>query len=173
MARRSRFSPGGIAYHVMNRTWGKIDLFEDAGDYEAFERVLAEARQREPEMAVCCYCLMPNHFHLVLWPRRRMDQLSRFMQWLTMTHTQRWHAHRHSAGRGPPVPEAASRAFRSSRMGISSRCAGMWSANALRARLVEKASSGLGARWRRASERLAEASVNYWMRGRCGGRRTG
>jgi putative transposase len=99
MARKPRNAPGGLAYHVMNRTWGKIDLFEDAGDYEAFERVLAEAVERETTMRVCAYCLMPNHFHLVLWPSAD-GQLSRFMQWLSMTHTQRWHAHRHSAGRG-------------------------------------------------------------------------
>jgi putative transposase len=99
MARKPRFSPGGLAYHVMNRASVKIDLFDDAGDYDAFERVLAEAIKREASMRVCAYCLMPNHFHLVLWPK--VDgQLSRFMQWLTMTHTQRWHAHRHSEGRG-------------------------------------------------------------------------
>src|SRR5580658_5833113 len=99
MARKPRFSPGGLAYHVMNRASVKIDLFDDAGNYDAFERVLAEATKREATMRVCAYCLMPNHFHLVLWPK--VDgQLSRFMQWLTMTHTQRWHAHRHSAGRG-------------------------------------------------------------------------
>lgn len=45
------------------------------------------------------YCLMPNHFHLVLWPRNDGD-LSRFMAWVTLTYTQRWHAHRHSAGSG-------------------------------------------------------------------------
>lgn len=98
MARRPRTALGGLAYHVMNRVSGRQDLFEDAGDYEAFERVLAEARERE-EMRVCAYALMPNHFHLVLWPRRDGD-LSRFMQWLTMTHTQRWHAHRHNVGHG-------------------------------------------------------------------------
>jgi putative transposase len=99
MARKPRHAPGGIAYHVMNRTWGKIELFEDAGDYEAFERVLVEAAGREPSVRVCAYCLMPNHFHLVLWPKGD-GQLSRFMQWLSMTHAQRWHAHRHSGGRG-------------------------------------------------------------------------
>jgi putative transposase len=99
MARKPRFSPGGLAYHVMNRASVKIDLFDDAADYDAFERVLAEATKREATMRVCAYCLMPNHFHLVLWPK--VDgQLSRFMQWLTMTHTQRWHAHHHSEGRG-------------------------------------------------------------------------
>jgi putative transposase len=83
----------------MNRTWGNIELFEDAGDYEAFERVLAQAVKREPSMRICAYCLMPNHFHLVLWPQRD-GLLSTFMQWLTMTHALRWHAHRHSVGRG-------------------------------------------------------------------------
>ncbi|MGA2439756.1 MAG: transposase [Tepidisphaeraceae bacterium] len=99
MARKPRFAPGGLAYHVMNRTWGTIELFQDAGDYEAFERVLAQAVAREESMRVCAYCLMPNHFHLVIWPKKD-GQLSRFMQWLTMTHAQRWHAHRHSGGRG-------------------------------------------------------------------------
>ena len=58
-------------------------MFEDAGDYEAFERVLAEAAEGFPEMRLCAYCLMPNHFHLVLWPAED-GQLSRFMQWVTM-----------------------------------------------------------------------------------------
>ena len=99
MPRQPRSAPGGLAYHVMNRTWGKIELFEDAGDYEAFLRVLAEAIERQPHVRICAYCLMPNHFHLVLWPKAH-DQLSSFMQWMTMTHALRWHAHRHSGGRG-------------------------------------------------------------------------
>jgi hypothetical protein len=36
MARKPRFSPGGLAYHVMNRTWPGVDLFEDDPDYQAF-----------------------------------------------------------------------------------------------------------------------------------------
>ena len=99
MARKLRHVPGGLAYHVMNRAAGRAELFGDAGDYEAFERVLAEAAAREPAVRVCAYCLMPNHFHLVLWPSAD-GVLSRFVQWLTMTHAQRWHAHRHSGGRG-------------------------------------------------------------------------
>ena len=41
----------------------------------------------------------PNHWHLVLWPREE-GELSRFTGWRTLTHTHRWHAHRHSAGTG-------------------------------------------------------------------------
>jgi putative transposase len=42
---------------------------------------------------------MPNHWHLVLWPRRD-HELTAFIRWLTHTHTMRWHAHYHSGGSG-------------------------------------------------------------------------
>jgi putative transposase len=43
---------------------------------------------------------MPNHWHLVLWPRKK-GELSEFMRWLTVTHTQRWHASHRTSGTGP------------------------------------------------------------------------
>lgn len=98
MGRPLRTAVGGIIYHVLNRANGHLPLFEKAGDYEAFERVLGEAHERIA-MRTLAYCLMPNHWHLVLWPRRDGD-LSRFLAWVTLTHTQRWHAHRRSAGAG-------------------------------------------------------------------------
>ena len=97
MSRKPRFSPGGIAYHVMNRTWGGVELFQDSGDYEAFERVMAEAISRDSAMRLCAYCLMPNHFHLVLWSHRDAD-LSRWMQWLLTAHVRRYHRHYASSG---------------------------------------------------------------------------
>jgi len=54
-----------------------------------FLRVLIEARRRF-RMRILAYVVMPNHWHLILWPDTDL-QLSRFMHWLTMTHTQRWH----------------------------------------------------------------------------------
>jgi len=82
----------------MNRSAGRPKIFHTDADYQAFEKVLAEARQREA-MRVCAYVLMPNHFHVVLWPRKDGD-LSAFMKWLTLTHSQRWHAFRRCAGTG-------------------------------------------------------------------------
>ena len=136
MARRPRTALGGLAYHAMNRVAGKQDLFEDADDYEAFERVLAEARERE-KMRVCAYVLMPNHFHLVLWPRGDGD-LSRFMQWLSMTHTQRWHAHRHSAGHGH-LYQSRFKSFPIQTNEHFLTVCRYVERNALRARLVERA----------------------------------
>ena len=40
---------------------------------------------------------MPNHFHLVLWPRGDGD-LSRWMQWLLTSHVRRYHRHYHGSG---------------------------------------------------------------------------
>src|SRR5512146_991999 len=98
MARPLRTAPGGLVYHVMNRAvWG-LELFAGPGDYLAFERVLAEARERAGTR-ICAYALMPNHFRLVLWPADD-GELSTLMTWLTMTHSHRWHAHRHNVGRG-------------------------------------------------------------------------
>lgn len=98
MGRPLRAAAGGIIYHALNRANGRQPIFEKAGDYEAFERVLAEAHARF-KARILAYCLMPNHWHLVLWPRRD-GELSAFMAWVTLTHTQRWHAHHGSAGAG-------------------------------------------------------------------------
>ena len=91
---------GGLAYHVINRGVGRMKLFDNKHDYAAFERTLAEAVERRPRGRLLGYCVMPNHWHLVLWPRGD-DDLSEFMRWLTVTHTQCVHAHRHTAGTGP------------------------------------------------------------------------
>src|SRR5438270_7729787 len=98
MGRPLRAADGGYVYHALNRATGRHPLFQKDGDYEAFERVLAEACARVP-VRLLAYCVMPNHWHLVVWPKADGD-LSRFTAWLTLTHTQRWHAHHHTAGTG-------------------------------------------------------------------------
>jgi putative transposase len=87
-----------LVYHVLNRANGRMTLFNDDGDYAAFEHVLAQARERV-SMRLLAYCVMPNHWHLIVWPRRDGD-LSRFMNWLTLTHAQRWHTYRQTVGTG-------------------------------------------------------------------------
>jgi putative transposase len=98
MGRPHRAAAGGYVYHVLNRANASLRIFDADGDYQAFEQILAKAVERT-ETRLLAYCLMPNHWHLVVWPRKD-GELSRFVGWLTLTHTQRWHAHRHSAGSG-------------------------------------------------------------------------
>ena len=98
MPRQARHAPGGLIYHVLNRAAGRRELFHDAGDYAAFVRALAETLEREP-IRVLGYCVMGNHWHLVLWPESD-GQLARFMQRLTVTHVRRWVEHRRRVGWG-------------------------------------------------------------------------
>jgi putative transposase len=58
-------------------------MFHEPDDFAAFAGLLGEASERLP-MRLLALCVMPNHFHLVLWPRQDRD-LSRWMQWLLAT----------------------------------------------------------------------------------------
>ena len=98
MGRPLRAAAGGIIYHVLNRANGRQVMFETPQDYQLWENVLLEAQIQVP-VRILAYCVMPNHWHFVLWPRKDGD-LSRFMAWLTLTHTQRWHAQHQSVGSG-------------------------------------------------------------------------
>ncbi|HEX5106647.1 MAG TPA: transposase, partial [Pirellulaceae bacterium] len=98
MPRTARVAPGGYVFHVLNRGNDRRTLFEADGDYLAFLRVLNETAERIP-LRILAWCLMPNHWHLVLWPKED-GQLGDFMQRLTTTHVRRWHLYRHSVGCG-------------------------------------------------------------------------
>ena len=99
MPRRPRIATGGLVYHVLNRRVGRLPLFDTNQDYVAFERVLEETIARTG-IRLLAYCVMPNHWHLLLWPRNDED-LSESLRWLTVTHTQRWHVAHRTAGTGP------------------------------------------------------------------------
>lgn len=98
MPRIARVAPGGVVFHVMNRCVPGRKLFKTNDDYQAFENILAETLTRKP-MRLCSYCLMPNHWHLVLWPEHD-GELASFMQRLTTTHVRRWMAQRQTTGSG-------------------------------------------------------------------------
>lgn len=98
MPRTARVSPGGMVYHVLNRGVGKNQLFFNDQDYLAFERIIADTLKKR-SMRILSYCLMPNHWHFVLWPENDGD-LGRFMQRLTVTHVTRWQKHYNMVGYG-------------------------------------------------------------------------
>jgi len=98
MPRRPRAAPGGLVYHVLNRSVGRMKLFRQERDFEAFERILLEAQQRHP-IRLLCFCVMPNHWHLVVWPRED-GQVTHFFRWLAHTHAMRWRVSHHTVGYG-------------------------------------------------------------------------
>lgn len=98
MGRSLRIAQGDFIYHVLNRANDRKTIFQKASDYNAFQKIMVEVQERIP-MRILAWCLMPNHWHLVLWPEQD-GQLSDYVRLLTLIHTQRWHAHYHSAGSG-------------------------------------------------------------------------
>ncbi len=96
MARTARASKGGYVYHVLNRGNAKTDVFHKHDDFAAFVNLMRQAHDRV-RMRLTGYCLMTNHFHLVLWPYEDGD-LSRWMQWLMTSHVRRYHRHYESSG---------------------------------------------------------------------------
>ena len=84
MPRTARASAGNVCYHVLNRGNARNTVFHQDGDYGAFLKLLNQANKRV-SMRLLAFCLMPNHFHLVAWPRKDGD-LSRWMQWLMTSH---------------------------------------------------------------------------------------
>ncbi|MEA3239932.1 MAG: transposase [Candidatus Bipolaricaulota bacterium] len=83
-------------YHVLNRGNARQRVFDDGADYSSFVALLKEAKDRY-SVHIFAYCLMPNHFHLVMQPDHG-EALSRFMQWLLTSHVRRYHQRRGTSG---------------------------------------------------------------------------
>lgn len=98
MSRRSRNTAPGLVHHVVNRCNRRKILFHKREDYLAFYSVLEEAVARF-RMRLLAFCVMRNHWHLVLWPDENVS-ISAFMHWLTSTHVRRYHAHYGLTGTG-------------------------------------------------------------------------
>jgi putative transposase len=98
MPRQPRRIEAGIIYHVLNRGNGRRTLFAKDGDYLAFLTLLGQALERFP-VDLLAYCLMGNHWHLLLRPRKD-DALWRMMAWMTVTHARRHHKHYPNPGSG-------------------------------------------------------------------------
>ena len=80
------------------RKGGRRRLFDKDADYATFEAIIEETLEKCP-LRICGYCLMPNHWHFVMWPEGDED-LGVFMQRLSVTHVTRWQKHRRVVGEG-------------------------------------------------------------------------
>ena len=96
MPRVERGLADSFVYHVINRGNGRQEVFHKNKDYEAFINLMKHAKERY-SVKIFSYCLMPNHFHMVVMPDRGED-LSRWMQWLMTSQVRRYHRHYGSSG---------------------------------------------------------------------------
>ena len=98
MPRVSRIDVAQEVYHILNRANARVQIFDDNKDYLDFEKILQEAVEKF-DMRLLSYCVMPNHWHLVVYPKQDGD-LQKFMGWLSNTHTKRWHSAKKTTGQG-------------------------------------------------------------------------
>lgn len=91
MPRQMRLEYPGAVYHVMSRGDRRENIYVDDVDRQDFLKTLAEACQKA-DWQVHAYCLMPNHFHLVV--ETPNANLVEGMHWLLSTYTIRLN-HRH------------------------------------------------------------------------------
>lgn len=98
MPRQPRTDIGGEVYHIINRSNARVKIFDTDKDYQLFEKLLQDA-QEITDMRIFAYCIMPNHFHLVLYSHNDGD-LQEFMKWLTNSHTRKYHVQHKTIGSG-------------------------------------------------------------------------
>jgi REP element-mobilizing transposase RayT len=91
MARKVRVQYPGAIYHVMNRGDHRERIFRSNKDRELFIKTLGEACGKT-DWQIHAWCLMSNHFHLVIETPRA--NLVAGMKWLLSTYTMRFN-HRH------------------------------------------------------------------------------
>jgi putative transposase len=90
MPRPLRPVADGLLYHAINRGNNRAAVFRAADDYRLFLTALNKTKERYP-FRLYGYCLMTNHFHLLLAPEDGVS-ISRVLQSLAVAHT--WHYHR-------------------------------------------------------------------------------
>lgn len=135
-----------------------MTLFSKDADFAAFEALLHETWQALP-IRICAYCLMPNHWHLVLWPSRD-GELAAFMQQLTTKHVRRWQLHRRTVGYGH-VYQGRYQSFPVEQDEYFYQLVRYVERNALRANLVEQAEAW---KWSSLSRRFAGAAdERQWL----------
>jgi putative transposase len=146
-----------MVFHVLNRGVARMQLFEKAADYQAFERVVHDTLQ-VASMWICAYSAMPSHWHFLLWPEHDGD-LARFLQRLTITHVRRWQENRRYVGLGH-VYQGRYKSFPVEEDDHFLAVARYVERNALRANLVSRAEDWQwSSLWRRCCGSVEEKAV--------------
>ena len=98
MGRAARIDLGDYVYHVINRANARAQIFKSDAEYQDFEYLLSEIKGLF-DMRILAYVIMPNHWHLLLYPTNDGD-LSKALQWLSTSHVRRHHTRKGTIGGG-------------------------------------------------------------------------
>lgn len=89
MPRIARGFIDGFVYHVINRGNGGQTVFHENRDYQAFVDLVKRSK-RVFGVKLFAYCLMPDHFHMIVLPGKA-EHLSKWMQWIMTSYVRRYH----------------------------------------------------------------------------------
>ena len=153
MPRIERGLTDNIIYHVINRGNGRQEVFHKDKDYEAFMKLLKEAKDRYT-VKLYGYCLMPNHYHMAVKPEKG-EELSKWMQWLMTSHVRRYHRHYGSSGH---VWQGRYKSFMIQEDSHLQMAMRYIEGNAVRAKLVQSATEW---RWSSHEETLGEKEEGH------------
>jgi putative transposase len=128
--------PAGYVYHVLNRGNDWQVLFREDADFVDFMALLVFGAIKFG-VRICCYSLMRNHWHLLVWPLRD-GAVSAFMHWVTTTHSLRYRRQYGTVGNGH-VYQGRFRSFPVQTERYYFNALRYVEANALRAHLVRRA----------------------------------
>ena len=87
MSRPLRIEYQDAWYHVMNRGRRAETIFSDEEDYKQFTELLKETSEMW-NVRIAAYCLMPNHYHMLV--QTPEANISRSMRHLNGVYTQRY-----------------------------------------------------------------------------------
>ena len=85
MPRVARVLLNNACYHIINRGNQKQKVFLEESDFEKFLEILKHYKKKY-NFRLYAYCLMPNHFHLIIDVRKTGD-LAKIMQGLTQAYS--------------------------------------------------------------------------------------
>ena len=134
MPRISRGETLGGIYHVINRGNMRMDVFNDTQDFDYF-LTLIETGLDKYAIELHAYCLMTNHFHLLLVPQKE-KVLSQFMQWLMTSHVRYYYQKNKTSGH---IWQGRFKSFIVEQDSYHLTLIRYIEANALRAKMVERA----------------------------------
>jgi len=76
----------GMYYHVFNRGFGKETIFYEYNDYKRFVENMVRYKQEFDWINIYAWCLLPNHFHILLKSEKSGEEISSFMRKLQQSY---------------------------------------------------------------------------------------